>query len=133
MLDELSQQLEGHRAGLIKIDVEGLEMEVIAGGQALLKRDRPVLFVEIISSSRRRRDVEAAPSGARDTIRRIRRRSRHRSSAMYRQPHRDRMTGAVIDCSSVVVVSSCFGCARPRPCAPITMRSAPRSVVRFST
>jgi FkbM family methyltransferase len=33
--------------GLLKIDVEGLERSVIAGAATLLRRDRPVLFVEI--------------------------------------------------------------------------------------
>lgn len=33
--------------GLLKIDVEGFEHTVIAGADALLRRDRPVLFVEI--------------------------------------------------------------------------------------
>lgn len=34
--------------GFIKIDVEGFELEVIAGAENLLRRDRPVLLVEII-------------------------------------------------------------------------------------
>lgn len=33
--------------GLLKIDVEGFERTVISGADALLRRDRPVLFVEI--------------------------------------------------------------------------------------
>ncbi len=34
--------------GFIKIDVEGFELEVIAGAEKLIRRDRPVLLVEII-------------------------------------------------------------------------------------
>jgi FkbM family methyltransferase len=34
--------------GFIKIDVEGFELEVISGAEALIRRDRPVLLVEII-------------------------------------------------------------------------------------
>ncbi len=35
------------KINLIKIDVEGYEMKVLLGGEKLLKRDHPVLFVEI--------------------------------------------------------------------------------------
>lgn len=34
--------------GFIKIDVEGFELEVIAGAESLIRRDRPVLLVEIL-------------------------------------------------------------------------------------
>jgi hypothetical protein len=33
--------------GFIKIDVEGHELSVLQGGQSLIARDRPILFVEI--------------------------------------------------------------------------------------
>jgi FkbM family methyltransferase len=34
--------------GFIKIDVEGFELEVISGAEGLIRRDRPVLLVEIV-------------------------------------------------------------------------------------
>ncbi|MEO8554835.1 MAG: FkbM family methyltransferase, partial [Kofleriaceae bacterium] len=43
-LDTIAAEL---RLGLVKIDVEGHEAEVIAGGRRSLLRDRPVLVVEI--------------------------------------------------------------------------------------
>jgi FkbM family methyltransferase len=45
-LDALAAELPGP-VGLLKIDVEGLERTVIAGATELLRRDRPVLMVEI--------------------------------------------------------------------------------------
>jgi FkbM family methyltransferase len=39
-------QLELARARLIKIDVEGMELEVLAGAKATLARCRPILYVE---------------------------------------------------------------------------------------
>lgn len=45
-LDALLSELP-LRVGLLKIDVEGLERSVIAGAGEMLRRDRPVLFVEI--------------------------------------------------------------------------------------
>jgi FkbM family methyltransferase len=42
--------LDGHHfanVGLIKIDVEGHELEVLKGGEKTIRRDRPVLLVEI--------------------------------------------------------------------------------------
>ena len=44
--------------GLLKIDVEGLERSVIAGAAALLRRDRPVLFVEIYGGTASNTDPE---------------------------------------------------------------------------
>jgi FkbM family methyltransferase len=35
------------RADLLKIDVEGMEMEVLAGAEGLIARHRPTLFVEV--------------------------------------------------------------------------------------
>ena len=37
----------GARTSLIKIDVQGAELRVLAGGRKLVARDRPALFVEI--------------------------------------------------------------------------------------
>jgi FkbM family methyltransferase len=34
--------------GFIKIDVEGFELEVISGAEGIIRRDRPVLLVEIL-------------------------------------------------------------------------------------
>jgi FkbM family methyltransferase len=45
-LDALAADLPGP-VGLLKIDVEGLERTVIAGADKLLRRDRPVMMVEI--------------------------------------------------------------------------------------
>jgi FkbM family methyltransferase len=45
VLDELAPA--GRPVALIKIDVQGAEMRVLAGAGALLARDKPALFVEI--------------------------------------------------------------------------------------
>jgi FkbM family methyltransferase len=37
--------------GFIKIDVEGMEMEVLTGAAALLARDRPFLYVEVLDGT----------------------------------------------------------------------------------
>ena len=42
-LDDL---LQAERVGLLKIDVEGFELRVLKGGEALIKRSRPLLYVE---------------------------------------------------------------------------------------
>lgn len=55
-LDALAEQLPP--IGLLKIDVEGLEHSVIAGAGKLLKRDRPVLFVEIYAGTDSNPDPE---------------------------------------------------------------------------
>lgn len=54
-LDELSVP---SNVGLVKIDVEGFERAVIAGGGELLRRDRPVLFVEIYGGKASNPDPE---------------------------------------------------------------------------
>jgi len=41
---------------LIKIDVEGMEMAMLAGAMNLLKRERPALIVEILNDLGRRQD-----------------------------------------------------------------------------
>ena len=38
---------ENNRVGFIKIDVEGFEQQVVEGAVNLIKRDRPILFIEI--------------------------------------------------------------------------------------
>ncbi len=50
--------LELPPVGLLKIDVEGFERTVISGADALLQRDRPVLFVEIYGGSASNPDPE---------------------------------------------------------------------------
>jgi FkbM family methyltransferase len=40
------------RLDLVKIDVEGMEIEVLRGGRQLLARTRPIMVIEVIKSSR---------------------------------------------------------------------------------
>jgi FkbM family methyltransferase len=56
-LDALAPGLPGP-VGLLKIDVEGFERAVVAGALQLLKRDRPVLFVEIYGGDASNPDPE---------------------------------------------------------------------------
>jgi FkbM family methyltransferase len=56
-LDALAAELP-LAVGLLKIDVEGLERTVIAGAAELLRRDRPVLFVEIYEGAASNPDPE---------------------------------------------------------------------------
>jgi FkbM family methyltransferase len=63
-LDALAAQLPGP-VGLLKIDVEGLERAVIAGAAELLRRDRPVLMVEIFGGY----DSNPDPEGTVEDIR----------------------------------------------------------------
>lgn len=51
VLDDISE-----RVGLIKIDVEGFEFEVLKGAKNLIERDRPELFIETFSD---RSEIEA--------------------------------------------------------------------------
>lgn len=55
-LDVLAADLP--RVGLLKIDVEGFERAVIAGAGELLRRDLPVLFVEIYGGTASNPDPE---------------------------------------------------------------------------
>lgn len=48
-LDELSID---RKIDFIKIDVEGFENEVLLGGEELIKRDKPVIYVEIFEENR---------------------------------------------------------------------------------
>jgi FkbM family methyltransferase len=45
-LDELVRSLALDRVGLIKIDVDGSEMDVLEGATGVIQRDRPVVFFE---------------------------------------------------------------------------------------
>ncbi|GGY07794.1 FkbM family methyltransferase [Paludibacterium paludis] len=40
------------RVDLVKIDVEGMEEQVLAGAESLLRRHRPILFVEMLKSDK---------------------------------------------------------------------------------
>jgi FkbM family methyltransferase len=46
-LDDLIFERNLQNIGILKIDVEGFEPEVLAGAQALIHRDRPVLYLEV--------------------------------------------------------------------------------------
>jgi FkbM family methyltransferase len=46
-LDDLARSLAIIRVGLIKIDVDGGEMEVLEGAAGVIQRDRPVIFFEL--------------------------------------------------------------------------------------
>lgn len=46
-LSTLNEVCANETVSLIKIDVEGFELEVLKGGIAALKRDRPVIIVEV--------------------------------------------------------------------------------------
>lgn len=48
-LDEANARLGGERVGLIKVDVEGAEHLVIAGAGEVLRRDRPVVVIELLN------------------------------------------------------------------------------------
>jgi hypothetical protein len=46
-LDDLVDTQGLGPVGVLKIDVEGFEPEVLAGAQRTIKRDRPVLYLEV--------------------------------------------------------------------------------------
>ncbi|HRF81237.1 MAG TPA: FkbM family methyltransferase, partial [Flavobacteriales bacterium] len=48
-LDRLIDQYG--RPAFVKIDVEGFEDEVLVGSEAIIQRDRPVLFIEVIDAN----------------------------------------------------------------------------------
>ena len=47
-LDEYVQENEINRLGLLKVDVESTEHQVIAGAQETIKRDRPLIVLEVL-------------------------------------------------------------------------------------
>lgn len=53
-LDNTVERLAVKKVDFIKIDVEGLELHVLAGGEAVIKRDKPILFIEIADGIRGR-------------------------------------------------------------------------------
>lgn len=54
-LDDWARANQLERVDLIKVDVEGAEMDVIRGGRALLDEHRPTLLLEINNRARRRK------------------------------------------------------------------------------
>jgi FkbM family methyltransferase len=59
-IDEIVAGLGWPVISLIKIDVQGAEYRVVAGGQAAIKRFRPALFIEIDDAMLRRQGSNAA-------------------------------------------------------------------------
>lgn len=53
-LDALAERLSLGKVDVIKIDVEGAEVKVLAGGLALLKASRPILLIEANESALRK-------------------------------------------------------------------------------
>jgi hypothetical protein len=45
-------QLVTNRVDLIKIDVEGMELDVLEGAQASLLRYKPIMLIEVIKTNR---------------------------------------------------------------------------------
>ena len=64
-IDQFVQSKELARVDLIKIDVEGLEREVLVGGERVLKDLRPHLFVEIYGGT----DSNPDPGGTIEFVR----------------------------------------------------------------
>lgn len=46
-LDEWMERLRGPRVDLVKLDTDGYDYEILKGAEALLRRDRPVVFAEL--------------------------------------------------------------------------------------
>ncbi|MEZ5422429.1 MAG: FkbM family methyltransferase [Pyrinomonadaceae bacterium] len=59
-LDDLVTQLGIRKIDLIKVDVEGFEMNVLHGAASVLKAHRPKLFVEVIDTYLRRQGSSTA-------------------------------------------------------------------------
>ena len=51
------------RVDFIKLDIEGMEMDALAGATAVLARDRPILFIEVIKIDRDTLETFLAPLG----------------------------------------------------------------------
>lgn len=51
-IDSLDHRFPEASVDLLKIDVEGMEMEVLAGAEQLIKRNRPVLLIEVANPSK---------------------------------------------------------------------------------
>jgi len=59
-LDEVIADLDVPPVGLIKIDTDGSELDVLGGARAVLQRDRPVLVFEVFVEGMRRRGADPA-------------------------------------------------------------------------
>jgi FkbM family methyltransferase len=57
-LDQLAQDLTLERLDFVKIDVEGMEYEVMKGGKAVIVRFRPILYYETLESFRQGRGFD---------------------------------------------------------------------------
>lgn len=57
--DVLAESAPGRRVGLIKIDTEGFEGQVFAGGWQMVERDLPVIFTEFSPARMRRAGDDA--------------------------------------------------------------------------
>lgn len=51
------------RVDVMKIDVEGMELEVLAGAKQTLKRDKPMLLVEVIKTDRQQLEAVLTEQG----------------------------------------------------------------------
>lgn len=47
-LDHVNERSDGEQLGMMKVDVEGAEARVVAGGQHTITRDRPLISVELL-------------------------------------------------------------------------------------
>lgn len=65
-LDDVIAGLELPPVGLIKIDTDGSELDVLGGARDVLRRDRPALVFEVFGDGLRRRGVE--PAGLADLL-----------------------------------------------------------------
>lgn len=50
-MEEKTEEKIEKKIDFIKIDVEGFENEILLGGAELIKRDQPVIFVEIFEEN----------------------------------------------------------------------------------
>lgn len=53
-IDDFAQENEVKRIGLIKVDTEGFEIDVLQGAMNTLRRDRPIIWVEVSSETYKR-------------------------------------------------------------------------------
>jgi FkbM family methyltransferase len=59
-IDDLSPH---RRVDLIKLDIEGMEMQALAGAARVLHRDRPLLFIEVLKTDRNALEQFLEPFG----------------------------------------------------------------------
>ena len=64
-MDSLDNRCTEPNVDLLKIDVEGMELEVLAGATELIKRDRPVLLVDVSNTNKGRFLAWAGKNGYR--------------------------------------------------------------------